>query len=152
MTNKNPATPPLSSTEETDDCSIQPILDNIGRNMRIERQRRGLSVNMMTAPLGMAESYIRMLENGSRTPSLPVLLRISDFFGCTLDELISAEGKLCRSQAHSKGSGALALGDARASSLSAAQEEVFSLVTSLNADELAFVADCLRSLLVTLRK
>ena len=133
------------STSEVADSHIQPVLDTIGRNMRDERKRRGLSAATMAKTLDIAASYIRMLEAGRRIPSLPILLRICEFFDYTLDELISPEGKASRDAAMPK------LADAKKSSLRAAQEEVLSLVSSLTAEELTFIADCMRGLIATLR-
>ena len=133
-------------SEEEFDSSLQPILHNIGINMRNERKRRNFSISTVAGLLGKVDAYVRLLESGSRTPSLGVLMQVCELYGCTLNDIISPGGK-----SHSPKE-TLRLADPKQSELRAAQESVLSLISSLNADELTYIADCMRGLISTLRK
>lgn len=40
---------------------------------------------------GITQGAISMIENGDRTPSLPVMVRIAAALNCTVDDLLATE-------------------------------------------------------------
>lgn len=54
-----------------------------------KRKKRRLSQETIARYLGISRSYYTNIENGERTPSLDVALKISDFFGIDVKKLRS---------------------------------------------------------------
>ena len=112
----------------------------IGANMRAERKRRKLTIEMVASQLGTAASYIGLLERGERCPSLALLTRICELLGCTMDELTSPAGS------KRKEPGTVRLAAPVNSELRKAQEAVISLISTLSTEELLYIAECMRAL------
>lgn len=55
------------------------------------RESRGLQQKDIAKFLGISESSICLYEKGKREPPIEVLIKLADFFGCTLDELVKGE-------------------------------------------------------------
>lgn len=63
-------------------------LKSIGRRMRAEREKFGLSREEFAEIIGLSDYYIGQLERGERQMSLPVLVKVSCCLHVSLDYLI----------------------------------------------------------------
>ena len=63
--------------------------------MNIEKRRiaAGLSQRQLSRLVGVQQNTISQYEKGKREPSLEVLIKLADIFGCTIDELVRGEKK-----------------------------------------------------------
>lgn len=61
----------------------------LGKNLRTLRKRYKLSQQDMSVMLNISRQAYSNYENHTRTPDLGTLLRISDIFSVTLDELVT---------------------------------------------------------------
>lgn len=66
----------------------------LGDKVRVLRQREGLTVRQLGERLGVDHSHITKIERGENIPSLPLALKIADFFGVSLDQLARDEIEL----------------------------------------------------------
>lgn len=57
------------------------------------RLKKGLTMKQLGEILSVAESTISLYERGKRQPDFETLKRIADFFGVTIDYLLSDENK-----------------------------------------------------------
>ncbi len=66
------------------------VIDNkaIGKRMRQERERLGLSREEFAEMIGLSNYYVGQLERGERQMSLPTLVNIADCLHISLDYLI----------------------------------------------------------------
>jgi transcriptional regulator with XRE-family HTH domain len=60
----------------------------LGSNVRALREKNNLSQEELAQAIGLRQSMISEIERGNRTPSLPVVGRIAETFGVSLDELV----------------------------------------------------------------
>lgn len=67
---------------------------NVVRLLREEREKRGLSMNVVAQRSGLSHSIISLLERDLRNPTLDTLLRISEAIGVDLGEIIIRARKL----------------------------------------------------------
>ena len=51
------------------------------------RERRGLSQLEVSKQLNISQSAISQYEKSKREPSIEILIKLADLFGCTIDEL-----------------------------------------------------------------
>lgn len=61
------------------------------QNLRILRKNRNLTQKQLADALGISRSLISLYESGERVPSLKALLKISQYFGISNDELLGKE-------------------------------------------------------------
>jgi len=54
----------------------------------VKRKERNLKQKDVAAAIGATRAAVAKWESGKITPSPKVLIRIADFYGCTVDELI----------------------------------------------------------------
>ncbi len=67
-------------------------MPTFGEKLRKLRKRRGLSQADLALLLGYTDrSQIAFLELGQRNPTVEVVLKLSDLFGVTTDQLIRNE-------------------------------------------------------------
>lgn len=59
---------------------------------RENRGLRGISKAALARRLGVSRSYVTRLEQGKVLPSLPLALRIAQYFGCRVEELFFLDG------------------------------------------------------------
>ena len=59
----------------------------IGEKIRYERQKKNLTQKEFGQILSITQNALSMYELGKRIPDVPMLRRIADYFGITLDEL-----------------------------------------------------------------
>ena len=52
------------------------------------RKEKGLSQKNVACAVGIAPNALSNYELGKRQPPIDVLIKLSDLFGCTIDELV----------------------------------------------------------------
>ena len=62
----------------------------LARNIKALREARGLSVMDLAYDLKTSTNSVRLWENGDRAPTIKTICRLSEYFGCTLDDLVYA--------------------------------------------------------------
>lgn len=60
----------------------------IGNNIKIARITKGISQIKMAKALGLSQTHMSNIENGNIGLSLVSAIQISQFLGCTIDELV----------------------------------------------------------------
>jgi len=70
------------------------IAANAVRLLREEREKRGLSMNVVAQRSGLSHSIVSLIERDLRNPTLDTLLRIAEAIGIDLGEIITRSGKL----------------------------------------------------------
>lgn len=66
--------------------------DGIGRRLRAERERHGLSLRKLAAKLEISPSALSQIETGRSRPSVSTLYAIVNELGISLDEVFSGVG------------------------------------------------------------
>ena len=61
----------------------------IASNLKYLRERKDFSVKEISAALGITERAYYNYEKGVRDPSLNMLIKIANVYGCSLDDLVS---------------------------------------------------------------
>ena len=75
------------------------IAANVIRLLREEREKRGLSMNVVAQRSGLSQSFVSLIERDLRNPTLDTLLRIADAIEIDLGEiLIRARKELSKSR------------------------------------------------------
>ena len=69
------------------------IVANVVRLLREEREKRGLSMNVVAQRAGLSQSIVSLVERDLRNPTLDTLLRMTDAIGIDLGEIISQARK-----------------------------------------------------------
>ena len=59
-----------------------------GQRIRKLRLMKGIIQENLAEELSVTQSYMGKLENGDRKPSLEIIIKISQFFGVSLDYLM----------------------------------------------------------------
>ncbi len=62
--------------------------------LRTLRKRRGMTQKQLAEQLGFSKSFVRDLECGYNHPNIKHALKIADFFGVTVDQLVRDELEL----------------------------------------------------------
>ena len=62
-------------------------------NIRECRKKKKMSQQNVALALGVTQSMVAKWENGVNYPSVELLIKLSDLFGCTIDELVRGEKK-----------------------------------------------------------
>jgi len=57
-------------------------------NLRPLRKGKNLSQEQLGEALGVGQNYISQVEQGKMTPSLPMALKIADYFEVSLQDII----------------------------------------------------------------
>lgn len=65
------------------------LVELLGRNVRDQRRRRGLSQEELAHDAGMKRSYLSDLERGTRNPTVRALGRIATALGIPPEDLLS---------------------------------------------------------------
>lgn len=63
-------------------------MKRIGEKLYMLRQRHGLTTRRLADELQTSHTQISRIENGLRQPSADLILRISQFFNVSLDQLM----------------------------------------------------------------
>lgn len=64
--------------------------------LKAERKKQGWSQEDLAAKLFVSRQSVSKWENGQNYPSIEVIIRISDLFGLTLDELLRSDEELTK--------------------------------------------------------
>ncbi|MDR2183571.1 MAG: helix-turn-helix transcriptional regulator [Clostridiales bacterium] len=72
-----------SNNHMTEKCRM------FGKNMRATRKNMGITTNEMGKFLDLSPAYVGMIERGERAPSFDTFLKICDFFGESIDNMLS---------------------------------------------------------------
>ena len=60
----------------------------IGKMILKKRQAAGMTQEQLAAQVPCSRTIIAQYEIGLKTPSISIVARLADVFGCTVDELI----------------------------------------------------------------
>ncbi len=60
----------------------------IGENIKQLREKRSLSQRKLAIAISVSNTTINSIENDKTLPSVSLILKLSDFFGCTTDEIL----------------------------------------------------------------
>ena len=60
-------------------------------NLRVFRERDKISQIELAERVGVAQNTICQWENGARRPNIDMLIRLTEIFGCTADELLGID-------------------------------------------------------------
>lgn len=60
----------------------------IGKMILKKRQAAGMTQEQLAAQVPCSRTIIAQYEVGLKTPSVSIVARLADVFGCTVDELI----------------------------------------------------------------
>ncbi len=106
----------------------------IGANIRYERRKRGLTIDDFAKIVGIAPGFLGLIERGQRSTSIKNLVLIANFFGITLDDLITRD-----LSDNTKA-------DEDNSKTGKAKRALTSLCTSLSDDEVVFITSVIKSM------
>ena len=61
--------------------------------MRIReiRKQLGMSAEDVAREIGVTQAAVSNWENGTRSPKIPMIIRLAEVFDCTTDELLGYE-------------------------------------------------------------
>ena len=73
---------------------------NYGEALKYQRESNGLKITELAKALQISHQNISRWENGSVLPSIDFCVKLADFYGITLDELIGRDsvGNLTRKE------------------------------------------------------
>jgi len=109
---------------------------NIGANIRYERTIRNMSIDELAEMLHLSTAFIGLIERGQRGAKLSNLIKISEIFGITVNDLIY--------NTHNEPMEVREDNDAVLKE--AKKTTIKSLLYDLDANELDFVISAIRSL------
>lgn len=69
------------------------IAANVVRLLREEREKRGLSMNVVAQRSGLSQSIISLIERDLRNPTLDTLLRIAEVVEVDLGDILTRARK-----------------------------------------------------------
>ena len=58
------------------------------KGLKIQRIKKGITQEQLSNKLNLSVRQIRSYEQGTRQPKLDTLKRLSEFFGCSVDDLL----------------------------------------------------------------
>lgn len=61
---------------------------NYGKNLKEQREQNGLSQKRLAEMVGTSHQNINRWENNTVLPNIDFCVRLADYYGITLDELI----------------------------------------------------------------
>lgn len=67
-----------------------------GEKLKHERNKRGWSQEELAEQLFVSRQSVSKWENGQNYPSIEVIIKISDLFGLTIDELLRSDEELTK--------------------------------------------------------
>ena len=62
--------------------------ENFNENLRIARERKGISQKDLAESIGVAKSTYSLYESGNREPGVPTIKKIADVLNVSADELL----------------------------------------------------------------
>jgi transcriptional regulator with XRE-family HTH domain len=81
------------------------ICTEIARLLKEERQRKNLSLNVVSQRAGLSRQTVAFIEQEERTPTIDTLLRLSEVLGIPLEDIIRNARKAAMKKSTSKGAG-----------------------------------------------
>ena len=66
-------------------------MNNYGENLRYQREEKGISQRELAFKIGTSSQNISRWERGEVLPSIDFCVKLADFYGITVDELIGRE-------------------------------------------------------------
>lgn len=66
-------------------------METIGDALKYQREINGYTQLAVAKRTGIAQSKLSYCENGKRLPSLDDCIRLADFYGISLDELVGRD-------------------------------------------------------------
>lgn len=70
------------------------IMKRFGEKLRTLREQESLSQRQLSNMLDIHQSHLWRIEQGKKTPNIAMVIKISDIFGVTADQLIRDELEL----------------------------------------------------------
>ncbi len=67
-----------------------------GEKLKTERSKAGWSQEELAAKLFVSRQSVSKWENGQNYPSIEIIIKISDLFGVTIDELLRSDEELTK--------------------------------------------------------
>src|SRR5690554_7162246 len=77
----------MSDTEEG--AMAAPDVDRLGRRLREEREKRGVTVRGLAREVGVSASMISQIETGKAQPSVSTLYAITSALGITIEDVFT---------------------------------------------------------------
>lgn len=77
--------------------------DKFNENLKIARERKGLSQKDMAESIGVAKSTYSLYESGNREPNVQTIKKIADILNVSADELLGINEELITIAAHFDG-------------------------------------------------
>ena len=109
---------------------------DIGANIRYERTIRNMSIDELAEMLHLSTAFIGLIERGQRGAKLSNLIRMTEIFGITINDLI-----------YGRRSNELEIKEENeGASLATKKSTISTLLYDLDGDELDFVISNIRSL------
>ena len=71
--------------------TANPCMERFGEKLRVLRTKRELTTRQLAAILEVSNGYVTQIENGSKTPSAGVIVKIADVFEVSIDRLMRDE-------------------------------------------------------------
>ncbi len=62
-------------------------METLSKNLLALRKKRGLSRDVVSKAIGISAKTYERYEKNERNPDAPVLVKLADFYGVTLDQL-----------------------------------------------------------------
>lgn len=56
-------------------------------NLRLIRSKQGFSIEELATNIGVTSRYIRFIEDGQKTPSLKVAMRLASFLNVQIEDI-----------------------------------------------------------------
>lgn len=63
----------------------------IGEELKFQREKRGLSQNALAKETGLPQQKISYYESDKHSPPIEFCVRLADFYGISLDELVGRD-------------------------------------------------------------
>lgn len=63
-------------------------METLSKNLLALRKKRGLSRDVVSKAIGISAKTYERYEKNERNPDAPVLVKLADFYGVTLDQLV----------------------------------------------------------------
>ena len=77
--------------------------DKFNENLKIARERKGISQKDMAENIGVAKSTYSLYESGNREPNVQTIKKMADFLNVSADELLGIEDEPHTIAAHFDG-------------------------------------------------
>ena len=65
----------------------------LAQNLKYLRERKGLSQREFSADLGLSRATVGNWETGERKPDIEMIIRLAEYFGVSLDDLVLSDLK-----------------------------------------------------------